>query len=101
MCPCGTSYNDNTVNDRQNACCGSCCPTQRHLPKEDEAKLSAKKEEETKVSMKTCRNGTTNLPCYNPQSGSCSEYVWESNVCACGTEYNDNSVETDGTVDQG
>jgi len=71
VCACGTVYNDHTQDDGMQACCGDGCPTHR-------VAATAKHQ--------TCSQGWGF--CVDSH-GTCSDYVLGSNVCACGTIYND------------
>merc|ERR1712080_507039 len=76
VCPCGTQYNDETKDQGHAACCGAGCPTHRDLT------LSADD---------TCLIGTG--PCFNPKNKACFAYTKDTNVCPCGTQYNDETKD--------
>ena len=90
VCSCKTKYCDGSGDDGNDACCGDGCPTHRNL-------------EETLKSV-PCKNSEGK--CVNPKTQACYDYICAgpvdpktskcpsfTNVCPCGTNYNDDTKD--------
>jgi len=91
VCACKTVYKDGSKDDGKEACCGAGCPTHRDV------------ETELAVEKATC---TADHPCYEPKGNYCTTFTClkpipgpgghcetSTNVCPCGTVYEDGSKD--------